>query len=95
MRYRSQGVFSLRRWFSRIPTEFPLFRGTWVPHGSPRAFAYRAVTLYGARFHETSADAWVSYCLRNLPSSCMDPLPPQRGKAYTTGFRLFPFARRY
>ncbi len=23
-------VFSLRRWFSRIPTDFHLFRGTWV-----------------------------------------------------------------
>ena len=83
MRYRSQGVFRLRRWFYWIPTEFPLFRGTWVPHGSPRAFAYRAVTLYGARFHETSADAWVSYCLPELAFQLYGPAtpPPQRGKA--------------
>ncbi len=31
VRYRSETVFSLRRWSSRIPTGFHVPRGTWVP----------------------------------------------------------------
>ena len=47
-----QGVFSLRRWSSRIPTGFLVSRGTWVP--APQSlfsFAYGVLTLYDRPSH--------------------------------------------
>jgi hypothetical protein len=46
-----QGVFSLRRWSSQIPTGFLVSRGTWVPIQSRFGFAYRALTFYGRPSH--------------------------------------------
>ena len=44
-------VFSLTRWSSQIPTGFLVSRGTWESGaGSPKAFAYGAITLFGATF---------------------------------------------
>ena len=47
-----QGVFSLRRWSSQIPTGFLVSRGTWVlvPRSCLR-FAYRALTVSGRPSH--------------------------------------------
>ena len=47
-----QGVFSLRRWSSRIPTGFLVSRGTWVlSTQSLIHFNYRAFTFYGRPSH--------------------------------------------
>jgi hypothetical protein len=46
-----QGVFSLRRWSSQIPTGFLVSRSTWVPIQSHLAFEYRALTFYGRPSH--------------------------------------------
>ena len=43
-----QGVFSLGRWSSRIPTGFHVPRGTQVPSALLFGFAYGPVTLSGA-----------------------------------------------
>jgi hypothetical protein len=41
-----QGVFSLRRWSSQIPTGFLVSRGTWVPAPQSKfSFAYGVLTL--------------------------------------------------
>ena len=46
-----QGVFSLGRWSSQIPTGFLVPHGTWVPTpGSLRCAAYRPFTFCGASF---------------------------------------------
>jgi hypothetical protein len=46
-----QGVFSLGRWSSLIPTGFLVPHGTWVPTpGSLRCVAYRPFTFSGASF---------------------------------------------
>ena len=48
VRYRSETVFSLGRWSSRIPTGFLVPRGTWVSDpGSRTVFAYWALTFFG------------------------------------------------
>jgi hypothetical protein len=52
--YRWQEVFSLRRWFSQIPTEFLVLRGTWVLSKSLDPFVYRAFTFYGCLFQRHS-----------------------------------------
>ena len=39
-----QRVFSLRRWSSRIPTEFLVFRGTWVPIKSKRTLSFTGLS---------------------------------------------------
>jgi hypothetical protein len=47
-----QGVFSLRRWSSQIPTGFLVSRSTWVPAPQSRmGFTYRTLTLYGRPSH--------------------------------------------
>jgi hypothetical protein len=46
-----QGVFSLRRWSSQIPTGFLVSRSTWVPTQSQLDFRYRALTFYGRPSH--------------------------------------------
>ncbi len=69
-----QLVFSLRRWSSRIPTEFHGFRGTqeFKPERF-RVFAYGAITLYGAPFQLASANT--KFC--NSPSLPIQaPLKP-------------------
>jgi hypothetical protein len=45
-----QGVFSLGRWSSRIPTGFHVSRRTQGPSRRGEDFPYRAVTFYGGSF---------------------------------------------
>ena len=60
--YRSETVFSLRRWSSEIPTGFHVPRGTWVPDpGSRIDFAYWALTFSGWPFQANSAIDPVSH----------------------------------
>ena len=49
-----QGVFRLSRWSCQIHTEFQEFRVTWDPARQIKAYAYGAITLYGAAFQPTS-----------------------------------------
>ena len=49
-RYRSQRVFSLRRWSSQIPAGFLVSRSTWVSDRAVVRFVYRAFTFYGPTF---------------------------------------------
>ena len=88
-------VFSLGRWSSRIPTGFPVSRGTWeTSQGVRSAFAYRTITFYGRPFQIVQlAVGFVT------PRSRRDgtwPIPAtpdtQRSRAITcVRFRLFPF----
>ena len=47
-------VFSLRRWSSRIPTKFHVFRCTWDTARALEPFVYRAITFYGSAFQQNS-----------------------------------------
>src|SRR5690606_17614580 len=49
-----QGVFSLGRWSSLLPTGFPVSRRTQDPPRSASGFGYVAVTLYGPPFQTCS-----------------------------------------
>ena len=50
-----QGVFSLARWSSQIPTGFLVSRGTQVPvQRDSESFAYGAFTLCGQSFQDCS-----------------------------------------
>jgi hypothetical protein len=50
-----QGVFSLGRWSSLLPTGFHVSRGTRGPSRRGEGFDYRAVTSYGGPFQVTSS----------------------------------------
>jgi hypothetical protein len=66
--YRSETVFSLRRWSSQIPTGFLVPRGTWVPNPeSHTVFAYRALTVFGWPFQANSTNDAI----------CNSPADPQ------------------
>src|SRR5699024_9060304 len=56
-----QGVFSLGRWSSRIPTGFPVSRGTRGPSWRANRCDYRAVTVYGGSFQTTSSTFRLSH----------------------------------
>jgi hypothetical protein len=59
--YRSETVFSLRRWSSQIPTGFHVPRGTWVLDPESRiAFAYWALTVCGWPFQANSTSSPIS-----------------------------------
>ena len=47
-------VFSLRRWSSRIPTKFLVFRCTWDTVRALESFVYRAITFFGSAFQQNS-----------------------------------------
>src|SRR5690606_1031796 len=79
-----QGVFSLGRWSSRIPTGFLVSRGTRGPSRSAPGFGYAAVTLYGRPFQTSSPT------LRLCP-----PFEMPHNPGIATGLGSFPFARRY
>jgi hypothetical protein len=95
VRYRSETVFSLRRWSSRIPTGFHVPRGTWEPDpGSRTAFAYWALTVFGWPFQANSANSAIG----NFPAESQfrpvrphDPRVATAGTLTRRGFRLFPF----
>src|SRR2546427_1251949 len=75
VRYRSPGVFSLGGWSPRVPTGFHVSRSTQDRHpGSLSVFAYRAFTVYGPPFQDSSANAEVG----NFPT---EP-PPDPTTAY-------------
>jgi hypothetical protein len=79
--YRSETVFSLRRWSSQIPTGFHVPRGTWVPDpGSHTAFAYWALTFSGWPFQANSASDVISYSPAE-PQLC--PVRPRNPRAAT------------
>ncbi len=67
------------------PDSSELGRYSGNPLARPSAFAYRAITVYGAPFQETSADTW-TYRLWLL-----QPHSPQGGMVWARA----PFARRY
>src|SRR5699024_3297216 len=54
-----QGVFSLGRWSSRIPTEFLVFRRTQDPLRRKRLFDYRALTFCGRPFQAGSSKTFL------------------------------------
>jgi len=91
VRYRSQAIFSLGRWSSRLPTELHVFRGTreLLP-GRVRNFAYGTVTLFGGPFQRPSTissfDNFPGYTLKQ-------PHNPASIARY--GLGCSPFARRY
>ena len=89
-----QGVFSLRRWASRIPAGLacPAVLGCLTRSLIP--FAYRTLTFCGPPFQVTSARDKISYSSAELPSCLQDPATPdrQRRQAVTpVRFRLFRF----
>src|SRR4030067_3789254 len=89
-----QVVFSLGRWSSRIPTGFPVSRGTWVPYpGIPIPFHLQDYHLLWRSFPTPSTMEMKSP--RDLCESLRyEPVPSriQRSQASTyTEFRLFPF----
>ena len=53
-----QGVFSLGRWSSRIPTGFHVSRRTQDPLWRERSFNYRALTFYGRSFQTISSTSF-------------------------------------
>src|SRR2546428_14098224 len=60
--YRSPRVFSLGRWSAQFPTGFLVSRSTQERHpGSPRCFAYGAVTLYRLPFQGSSATPRIAH----------------------------------
>ena len=76
-----QGVFSLGRWSSLLPTGFPVPRGTQGPSRRDAGFGYRAFTVYGGPFQTTSPTGILCH-------SVWDALQPRRTNARRFG--LFP-----
>ena len=62
-----QGVFSLGRWSSRIPTGFHVSRSTRGPFRREVGFSYRAVTLCGGPFQVTSPTRFFYNSMWNAP----------------------------
>jgi hypothetical protein len=94
-----QGVFSLGRWSSRIPTGFLVSRSTWVH--SPQStfdFAYRALTVFGRPFHAVLLSN-VFLTLRGVCSASINvPLPHECNGcslSHTHGLGSSAFARHY
>jgi hypothetical protein len=84
-----QGVFSLGRWSSRIPTGFLVSRSTWV-HSSQSSlhFAYRALTFYGRPSHAVLLS-------REFLTLRRDCSPLHECPATPTSQRLQPITRRW
>ena len=97
--YRSETVFSLRRWSSRIPTGFHVPRGTWVPDpGSRAAFAYRALTVSGWPFQANSASDTISHFPADpqlRPVRSRNPHPATAEALHGMGLGCSRFARHY
>ena len=76
-----QGVFSLGRWSSLLPTGFLVSRGTlehnlWIIH-----FVYRIITFYDETSQSSSTTHYSSFTMSVTPNKF--------------GLGCFPFARRY
>ena len=85
--YRSEAVFSLRRWASQIHTGFLVSRVTWEPGpGSPTVFAYRALTFCGATFQTTSANGKIG----NFPAApqCRPARPHDPAPTTPVGYHM-------
>ena len=92
--YRWQRVFSLRRWFSQIPAEFLVLRGTWVLFKRSIPFDYGAFTHYG-RVSQTRSSRY-RFCnsFGLLSSARIVPQHPicNADRLYSqNGFRLIRF----
>jgi hypothetical protein len=90
-----QGVFSLRRWSSQIPTGFLVSRGTWV-HSSQSLllFVYRALTVSGRPSHAVPLNRRFLTLRRacRLLHECPSTPTSQRLQPITRAwFRLFRF----
>jgi hypothetical protein len=90
-----QGVFSLRRWSSQIPTGFLVPHGTRVlSPGSLRPFAYRPLTFFGAAFQLLRLNRRLlsprQGCILVQPSPST-PLVQRMQTSPYSRFRLFPF----
>ena len=88
-----QGVFSLGRWSSQIPTGFHVSRGTRVPSRSRSPFAYGAFTLSGRAFQLLLPDDRLITPWWVCNPTPMVPRPPRCNGCSLTqrGFRLVPF----
>ncbi len=93
-------VFSLTRWFSQIPTDFHLFRGTWE-HLPRESFRFRLLDFHLLRFTFPSDSANSMIC--HSPTSLQLGLQASHNTYDTTvaaftvsqGLDFFRFARRY
>ena len=89
-----QGVFRLRRWSSRIHTEFLGLRATWDPARESYRFHVQGYHLLCRRFPTSSATHTISYSLPDQQLWLNGPATPttQRLPALTRDwFGLFPF----
>lgn len=59
-------VFSLGRWSSRIPTEFPVFRRTQDPLRRKGGFDYRALTVSRGPFQAASSTVFLDNSVRSV-----------------------------
>jgi hypothetical protein len=76
-----QGVFSLGRWSSRIPTGFLVSRGTWGIVPESARFRIRDFHSLRSAFPDCSPTVQICHSMRNAPQPRM---------AEATRFRLFP-----
>ncbi len=84
-----QGVFSLRRWSSLIPTGFHVPRGTRVLYPESRIhFAYGTITFYGSPFQGDSTMNAICNFPRSPKPSPIKPLNP--GYATLSGCHAYP-----
>jgi hypothetical protein len=78
VRYRSPGVFSLGGWSPQIPTEFHVPRGTQERcRGSPRPFTYRALTVCGLPFQDSSVRTRIGHFPAGPQSGPTAPYNPR------------------
>jgi hypothetical protein len=95
-----QRVFSLARWFSQIPADFHLLRGTWerLPE-SQDVFAYRTFTSYGSAFQQIQLTRWFLTLrpLRDLVCKRPDNTTNTTVASFSvsSGLGSFRFARHY
>ena len=86
-------IFSLRRWSSRIPAEFPVFRGTWEHRQETHRFRLRGCHPLWPDFPDRSTSDGFCNSLEKWRLLQAGPSTPtaQRSPALTCNwFRLFP-----
>jgi hypothetical protein len=91
-------VFSLRRWSSRIPTRFPVPRGTWVPGRERTPFRLRDCHPLRLPFPEHSAKTSFGNSpapMRRGQAGSHDPAGTTHARLHADGLGCSPFARRY
>src|SRR3954451_16200790 len=94
-----QGVLSLGGWSPQIQTAFHGSGPTQVLRSAVQCpFTYGTIALCGARFHSTSARAWIGNCRRVGHDPGTKPYNPRqatRARLNLPGVDFSPFARRY